>query len=133
MDDLDPVTVGIPEIEGPGAVAMRARLRLEDDVAALEKGRPSIDVCGGADDQPQMIERSRHSALPLLPGACQGRAMQGQVVCARAEIDIVGVGLPLDVEPEKIDVEPLHGGEIPSVEREMAKACVRGSIHGAKL
>ncbi len=59
--------------------------------------------------------------------------MQGQVVGARAEIDVVGVGLPLDVEPEELDVEPLHGGEIPGVEREMAKACVRGSIHGARL
>ena len=84
MDDLDAVAVGILEVEGPGAVAMRARLRLEDDAAALEKARPSIHVGGGSDDQPQMIERSRRDALPGAPGAFGRRAMQGQVVRARA-------------------------------------------------
>ena len=82
MDDLDAVAVRILEVEGPGAVAMRARLRREDDPAALEKARPPIHVGGGTDDQPQVIERSRRDALPGALGAFGRGAVQGQVVRA---------------------------------------------------
>ena len=61
MDDLDAVAVGILEIAGPGAVAMRARLRVENDAAALEKAAHRSTSSGGADDQPEMIERSRRA------------------------------------------------------------------------
>ena len=56
--------------------------------------------------------------------------MQRQVVVPEREIDVVGVGLPLDVEPEEVHVELLHRVEIPGVEREMAKAgACAGLIH----
>src|SRR5262245_52587999 len=59
--------------------------------------------------------------------------MQCEIVDARREINVVGVGLPLDREAKQIDVERFHRIELPRIQREMAQARVRGSVHSARL
>src|SRR5206468_3436271 len=49
------------------------------------------------------------------------------------EINVVAIRFPLDREAEQIDVEPFHLVESLHVEREMTEACVRGSLHSARL
>jgi hypothetical protein len=62
MNDLDLVPVGIAEVARPGAVAMRARLRIERDALALQKRRPLIHIVHRPHDQPEMIERALRSS-----------------------------------------------------------------------
>src|SRR5882762_7741494 len=122
MNDLDAVAVRILEIAGPGAVAVRARRRIDCHAAALEKRGPRIHIGRRSHNQPEMIEPA-----PLRGRtACRerSRTMQREVVDARREIDIVGIRLPLDVESQKVDVEPLHGFELADAERQMTQALV---------
>ena len=56
MNDLDLVPVGIAEVARPGAVAMRARLRIEHDALTLQKRRPPIDVIRRPHDQAEVIQ-----------------------------------------------------------------------------
>jgi hypothetical protein len=59
--------------------------------------------------------------------------VERKIVDPGREISVVSIGLPLHDEPEEIDVEAFHRIEIANVQREMAEACVRRSLHSARL
>ena len=66
----------------------------------------------GLDDEPHVVERAR----PL-----HVRAVQGEVVRPRREIDVVGVGLPHHGHAEALAVEALARLRVAHVEREVAQ------------
>jgi hypothetical protein len=55
------------------------------------------------------------------------RPVQRQIVDTGRQIEIVGIGCPLNREPQQIHIEPRHGGKIAHMEREVPEAGVRGS------
>ena len=51
-------------------------------------------------------------------------AMQREVVASRAEVRVVGVGLPDDLHPEHADVEILGALDVGNLERQMTHAAI---------
>jgi hypothetical protein len=56
--------------------------------------------------------------------------VERQVVEARREIDVVGVGFPLHRETEELNVELLHLGEVADVQSQVPEAGVGWTRHG---
>ena len=123
MNDLDDVSVRILEVARAGAVAVRAGPGVDRDAAAFEKLRPAIHIVRGADDQAEMIERARRACRVDTP------LVQREVVDTGAEVHVVGVRLPLDREPQEIDVEALHRVEVAYVQRQVAQSGMRRFGH----
>ena len=116
VDDLDLVAIRIAEVARPRAVAMRARLRVQRDAAALQKRCPAIDVLGRSHDQPEMIERRRCTDASRRREAASRREPRERCSARLSVPDdrytLSAIGLPLDREAQEIDVEPLHRVEI---------------------
>ena len=62
----------------------------------------AIDIVGRPDDQAEMIERAA-GRRPRRSSARRPRrrAVQREIVDARRQVDVVGVGLPLDGESQQ--------------------------------
>ena len=99
MNDLNPITFRIIEIQRAGAVAVSTGRPTEGNSAALEVRRPGIDVLGGPDEQPEVIERSVSNP------AGRRRSMEGKVIHTGSQVCVVGVRLPFHVEPQHVDIE----------------------------
>ena len=127
VDDLDPVTVRITNVERPRAVPVRSGTAAQGDAVSLQVGRPRVDVLGGTHDQAQVIE------CRVLPAVSVRRPVQGEVVGTRRQIGVVGVRLPLDPKPQLVDVEALGLLEGPHGQREVAKAQMLWSITHAPM
>jgi len=122
---LDAIAVRIAAIETARPVAMGAR-RLDDrHAAALQELVPGIDLGDVAQQEPDMIQ-----ALFGFPGVRGGGAMQGKVVAAAGEVNVVRVRPPFDAHAEQIGVKSLAGLEVTDLERNVAQAQAWiGSFH----
>ena len=58
MNDLDRVPVWITKVARARAVAVSARLGIEDNPVFVEKGCPPVHVGSRSNDQPDVIERA---------------------------------------------------------------------------
>ncbi len=94
---------------------MRARLLRHRNPVSAQELKPSVDVIRCAQDKANVIQA-------LTEVRKRVRLMQGEIVAARGEIYIAGIGPPLNLHPQKIDVETLTGHYIHDIERDMTEA-----------
>ncbi len=91
MNDLDAVAVGIVEIAGARAVAMRFGLRGHHNAVPFQIHRPAIHIGGLAHDQSEMIERARADTLVGPYVIVQGRT-RVSALCGTMQREIVDAG-----------------------------------------
>lgn len=117
VDDLDRVAGRVETVKAAGAITVGTGRGLHFHIMATQEIEPDIDLLGLIDNKTDVVE-------PLVTGeviSARG-AVQGQIVIAGGEIDIVGVGPPLDLHPHQIDVEVLASLEVGNEQCDVAQA-----------
>src|SRR5262245_14303025 len=113
MYDLDHKPLRTVEVERPRAVAVGLRRRLQRHAVSLQIGPPGVDVRRGGDRNADVVQPAIARRLG---------AMEREVVAGPVEIDVVGIGAPLDGVAHDVDPEPLRRRQIADVERDVADA-----------
>src|SRR6185436_3810764 len=129
MNDLDGVAVRILEVARACAVAMRSRLRIDRHAVTLQKRRPRVDIFRFAHDEPEMIERVH----ALLLRETRRVDVERQIVEARRQVNVLGIGFPFHGKAEQVHIEVLHRLEIADVQREVPEAGVGWTSHADTL
>jgi hypothetical protein len=125
IDQLHHRAVRIFAIEAPCPIAVGAGQGLDDHTVRPQEFIPAIDRFRVAQDKPEVIE-----ALRTAYGEAFGEPVQGEIITAGAEIDIVWIGTPFDLHPQEICVKALTRLQFLDIEGHMAQATGRrGAFH----
>ena len=106
MDELHDES--FQEIERSRAVTMRARPPGERGAAS-----PGVDVLGSRHEQPDVVEHPRSRDV-------RG-ALERDVVAIAREVDVLGVGPPLDPVSGQLDEEAFGRIEVANTRRHVAQ------------
>jgi hypothetical protein len=116
IEKLNKESVGVPEVEGPGAVAMRLHRLLQVNAMSHDAGSHFIDIFRSAHNEPNVMNAlGRAGVLPF------GKPVNREIIAPGGEINIVRVGLPFDLHPEDIAIEVDGVTNTPNVESNMPK------------
>lgn len=116
--DLDRVPVRVQNIAGAGSVPVVLDRMEEGDATGLKPGRESIDVVSLPDDEAEVVERGVRLARVAKPID----AMEGEIVGAARQVDVVGVRPPFDPHVERLDVETLGAGDLRDAKSRVMEA-----------
>ena len=120
IDQLHHRAVRIFAIEAPCPVAVGAGQGLDDHTVRPQEFIPGIDRFRVAQDKPEVME-----ALRTGYGEALGEPVQGEIITAGAEIDIVRIGTPFDLHPQEVHIKALTRLQFLDVEGHMAQATGR--------
>jgi hypothetical protein len=125
IDQLHHRAVRIFAIEAPCPVAVGAGQGLNGDAIRAQEFIPGIDRFRVAEDKPDVID-----ALRTAYGEALGEPVQGEIITAGAEIDIVRIGTPFDLHPQEVHIKALTRLQFLDIEGHMAQATGRrGAFH----
>jgi hypothetical protein len=79
----------------------------------LQKRIPFIDIGLLSQDKTDMIQALAFVGRPFR------RSMQGQVIAAGTQIEILRIRPPFDLHTQEIDIEMFTGRQIRDIERDM--------------
>lgn len=120
IDQLHHRAIRIFAIEAPCPIAVGAGRGLDSNTVRTEEFVPGIDHFRVAQDKPDVME-----ALWTACGAALGEPVQGEIIPAGAEIDIVRIGTPFDLHPQEVHIKALTRLQFLDVEGHMAQATGR--------
>jgi hypothetical protein len=120
IDQLHHRAVRIFAIEAPCPIAVSAGRGLNGDAVRAQEFIPGIDYFRVAQDKPEVME-----ALRTAYGEALGEPVQGEIITAGAEIDIVRIGTPFDLHPQEVHIKALTRLQFLDMEGHMAQATGR--------
>jgi hypothetical protein len=127
VDELDDRAIRVFAVKAPCPVTVRAGRGLDGDAPGLKELMPGVDLLGARKDKADMIE-----ALGSRRCLAFGGAVQGEIVPARAEVHIIGIGAPLDLHTQKIHIEALARFELVDRKGNMAQTAGGNRVfHGS--
>jgi hypothetical protein len=92
VEELDQKSVGVLKVKGPGAIAVGLDGMDQFDAMALDSSRHRIDIFGARNDESDVMN-SLHGAGVL----AFRKLVDCKIIGSRAQINVIGVGLPFDV------------------------------------
>jgi len=116
IQKLNQDSIRIFEIKRAGAVAVSFRRLGEGNTEFPDASRVCIDVFRAADDEPNVMY-----VLNVSGSLTLRQLMDGKIIGAGSQVNILSIGLPLHVHSEHVAIE-LHGpADVANVQCNMAE------------
>src|SRR4051812_40234983 len=120
VDDLDEEVLRAVEVERAGAVAVGLGLRLQRHLVSGQMRGPGVDVGRRGDGDPDVIELTARRDIP---------PVERQIISTAVQVDVVGVGPPLDLVPHHRHPELLRRLEVADGQRDVTDPQQRRPVH----
>ena len=117
VEELDQQTVGILEVNGARAVAVRLRFLGERNSKAPDALRPFIHIFRPANDESNVVDGLNRSGLGALR-----KFVNREVILTGRQIDVVFIRLPFDLHQENLGVKVNRSANIFHVQGNVSKA-----------
>src|SRR5678815_4737901 len=116
IEKLDQDAVRITKVERAGTIAMSLRWICKWDMQLLEPACPLVDVCDISHNESDMVHALDCSRLSPFR-----QLMNGKVVAAGSQIDILFVRLPLHTHAEYRTIKVNRSSDIPYIQSNMSQ------------